>query len=80
MLGRCSLYLSHPGMFLRQFFKGLGRLAHLLIEKAQVGGVAQKQFQQPPLWEFCAQSCRREKPNVQRVISIPVSGKRLPLT
>ena len=33
MLGRCSLYHSHPGMFLRPFVKGLGRLVHFLIEK-----------------------------------------------
>ena len=27
----------------------------------------------PPLWEFRAQSCRREKQNVQQVITVPVS-------
>ena len=27
------MYHSHPGMFLRPFVKGLGRLAHFLIEK-----------------------------------------------
>ena len=31
---RCSLYLSHRGMSLHPFVKGLGRLAHFLIEKS----------------------------------------------
>ena len=42
---RCSLYLGHRGMSLHPFVKGLGRLAHFLVEKKlKLAGLLRNDF------------------------------------